>query len=128
MSVKEILENMETEKIFELVREINWQDGSLDWLDYEENNEEFYDIYFRDINKSPIELARAIYYGNYNYMDDYIKFNAYGNLETVNEYELERELKDAIDDIAERVIELKDDIDFSCYSEELKEALENEEE
>ena len=124
MSVKEILENMETEKLFELVREINWQDGSLDWLDYWENDEEFYKTFFTE---KPMELARAINYGEYNYMDDYIKFNAYGNLETVNEYELERELKDAIDDITERVIELKDDIDFSCYSEELKDAIENEE-
>lgn len=125
MSVKEILENMETEQLFELVRDINRYDGSLDWLDYEENDEEFYEIFFRE---KPMELARAINYGEYNYTDDYIKFNAYGNLETVNEYELERELKDAIDDIAERVIELKDDIDFSCYSKELKEAIENEEE
>ncbi len=115
--VKDFLRNMETEKLFSLARDINGYDGSLDWLDYWENDEEFYDLFFKE---NPMELARAIYYGDYNYMDDYIKFDAYGNLETANEFSLEHELRDSIDEIAEKLIELKDNL---YLSDELKELL-----
>lgn len=115
--VKDLLRNMETEDLFSIVREINSYDGSLDWLDFWENDEDFYNCFFRE---NPMELARAINYGDYNYMDDYIKFDAYGNLETANEFSLKHELEDSIDEIAEKLIELKDNL---YLSDELKELL-----
>ena len=45
------------------------------------NDEYFFEEYFTDnVN----EAVRAVYYGNYNYMDAYVIFNGYGNLDTSN--------------------------------------------
>lgn len=73
-----------------IVQDINSYDGSLDNLDYRDNDEEFFERYVNN----PYELARAIFYGEYNFMDDYVKVNVYGNIESKNEYELEKELDD----------------------------------
>lgn len=94
-----LLENDETLK--DVVSEINLYNGELDYLDYQTNDEEFFEIYF---NKK-MDVARAICYGNYNYCDDYVKFDAYGNLESCNEYEYTRILQDYIDEIIDALIE-----------------------
>jgi len=43
------------------------------------NDEEFFETFFID---SPMKLAQAICFGDYQYYHEYIKFNGYGNLET----------------------------------------------
>lgn len=105
--LKELLQN-DDELLLDTVREINNWDGSLDWLDYQINDEEFFEIYF----ESKDEVARAICYGDYNYMDDYVHFNAYGNLESASEYEYINECKNYIDEIIDAVIENKNNCDF----------------
>ena len=52
-----------------------------------------------------MEAIRATYYGNYNYNDDYVKFNGYGNIDSYSEYERIEEIKDNIDDIVENLVE-----------------------
>lgn len=115
-----LLENIDELK--EVVAEINCWDGSLDYLDYQENDEEFFKTYF--YNK-PEEAVRATYYGNYEYMDDYVHFNAYGNLDSCSEYEYEEELKSYIDEIIDRIKEEKENLELS---EIIKDLLEKEEE
>ena len=45
------------------------------------NDEYFFEEYFMDnVN----EAVRAVCYGDYNYMDAYVVFNGYGNLDTSN--------------------------------------------
>lgn len=105
--LKELLENND-EILVNTVYEINCWDNSLDWLDYQENNEEFFENYFT----SKIEVARSICYGDYNYMDEYVHFNAYGNLESASEYERINECKNYSDEIIDAVIENKDNCDF----------------
>ena len=34
-----------------------------------------------------MEAIRATYYGDYNYNDEYVKFNGYGNIDSYSEYE-----------------------------------------
>ena len=118
-----LLENTDTLK--NIITDINGYDGSLDYLEYYENDEEFYNMFFN--NNNAMEVARAIFYGEYNFNDDYIKFNAYGNLETCNEWQLEEEYKSYIDDIIDRIIELKDEVIYNYYD-EVYEILEKEEE
>ena len=108
---------LENENLLELVRDINSYDGSLDWLDYQENDEEFFDIYYNNA----LEAVRAVCYGDYNYTDEYVKINAYGNLESCGSYELEEELKDNIEEITKRLIDLYENL---YISEELKEKIE----
>ena len=70
-------------------------------LDFWENDEEFFNTFFNN----PMEAIRATYYGNYNYNDDYVKFNGYGNIDSYSEYERIEEIKDNIDDIVDNLIE-----------------------
>ena len=89
------------ESIFSLIADVNgWNDG-LDFLRYEINDEDFFNMYFES---NPDEAVRCVCYGNYKYMDEYVKFNAYGNLESVNEWELKKEYKEYIDEIIDAII------------------------
>ena len=85
----------------DVVRELNSWNDYLDYLDVYDNDEEFFNMFFEG---KPAELARAIYYGDFNYNDEYIKFNGYGNLETFSEYEYEELLEENIEEITENLI------------------------
>lgn len=49
--LKELLQN-DDEILTDTVREINAWDGSLDWLDYQINDEEFFEIFFKKKRRS----------------------------------------------------------------------------
>lgn len=91
-----LLENMEELK--DVVREVNGWNSDLEHLDYQYNDEDFFDAYF---GGKPMEAVRAVCYGDYKYMDDYVGFNGYGNLVSLSTYEFEEELKTNIDDIVD---------------------------
>ena len=90
------------DEIGDIIIEINSIDNSLDFLEYWENNEEFFNTFF--VN-NPTEAVRASFYGDYSYCDDFVKFNGYGNLESFNDCDLEKKYKDYIDDITKSLIE-----------------------
>ena len=102
----------------DVVRELNSWNACLNYLEVYENDEEFFDMFFEG---KPAELARAIYYGDFNYNDEYIKFNGYGNLETFSEYDYEELLEENIEEITENLIEYAEYI--SIDSEELDDLL-----
>ena len=58
-------------EIGEIVSEINSIDNSLEYLEYFDNDEEFFNTYFYN---NPTEAVRASYYGNYNFNDDFVRF------------------------------------------------------
>lgn len=106
-----ILENENgVDEILSIIREINSYNDELDYFDYQENDEYFFNIHFEN---NIMEAIRACHFGNYNYNDKYVKFNVYGNLETACDFELERDFKRYIDDIIDKIIMLKDDIYFN---------------
>ena len=108
-----------------VVREINGWDGTLDWLEAYENDEEFFDMYF----SNTLEAVRSVCYGNYNYSDDLVRLDGYGNLKSFDRWEYENELKDNIDDIIERLLSVYYNIYIREELEELIiEYLEEEEE
>lgn len=88
--------------IGEIVSEINSLNGALDFLEYWENDEEFFNTFFYN---NPMEAVRASFFGYYDYSDEYVKFNGYGNLNSANEYEIEEEYKEYIDEITKALIE-----------------------
>ena len=100
------------------VRELNSWNACLDYLDVYNNDDEFFDMFFEG---KPAELARAIYYGDFNYNDEYIKFNGYGNLETFSKYDYEELLEENIEEITENLIEYAEYI--SIDNEELDDLL-----
>lgn len=76
----ELLSNEES-ILINTIQEINSYNGDFDNLIFHNNDEEFFETFFYN---SPFEVARATFYGNYNFNDDYVYFNVYGNLETFN--------------------------------------------
>ena len=115
--IKELLLNdMDTLK--DVVRELDGWNGCLDHLNVYENDEEFFDIFFAN---NPAEVARAIYYGDFNYNDEYIKFNGYGNLETLSEYDYEELLKENVEEVIDCLIKYVEHI--SIDNEELDDLL-----
>lgn len=85
-----------TETLRELVQECNCWDGSLEYLYYYDNDEDFFRTFF---NNNIDEAVRAVCYGDYRYMDAYVQFNGYGNLESKNEWEVEKELEENVEEI-----------------------------
>ena len=111
-----LLNDLDTLK--DAVRELNSWNACLDYLDVYNNDDEFFNMFFEG---KPAELARAIYYGDFNYNDKYIKFNAYENLESLSEYDYEELLKENIEEITENLIEYAEFI--SINNEELDDLL-----
>ena len=95
--------------IDEIVNDINCLDGSLEFLEYWENDEEFFNTFFNN----PMDAVRCSFYGNYKFYDKYVKFDGYYNLSSFNEYELEGEYKDFIDDIVNSLLEHHEEINIS---------------
>ena len=107
---------MKKEKIFDLVKnevlnnydlipiikDINMYNGALeeiDFLDMEYFNEIMYDY-------DPIEIVNMVFYGGkFNPNDMYFQFNGYGNLESFNDWEANKEAKMYIDEIVEALID-----------------------
>ena len=129
----EKFEQLKNEVTFEELQEMLYDcigyDGSFEDLDYRENDEDFFETYFRTKD----EVARATCYGDHNYTDDFVRFNAYGNLESASKYQVEEEIENYREEIIEHYLELY--ADNNVYpSESLKQKLydfyeeENEEE
>lgn len=106
------------ETLIAVVDYINRYDYSLSEFAYERNDEEFFEGII-----SKYEVARAISYGDYRFNDDYVKTNVYGNLISKSEYDVIQEMKEYIDEIVDRVIELKDKLDI-YYDDEFKKIIE----
>ena len=102
------------EELLNIVNEVNSYNGSLDFLAYWENDEDFFNTFFSD---NPMEVARATFYGDYKYCDPYVRFNADGNLESFNKYELIEECKYYIDELVDGLLDCWEYIDI--YNEEL---------
>ena len=69
------------------------------------NDQDFLETFFHN---NPDNLARAIFYGDYRYSDDLVRFNGYGNLETFNHF--------GVNDVMAEYIE-ENSKDFSQFDE-----------
>lgn len=49
---------------------------------YYNNDEEIF------CGMDPMEAVRCTYYGNYNFVDEYARFNGYGNIDTYSAYQV----------------------------------------
>lgn len=99
------MKNMnETDKLMVMVQEVNSWNNELDFLDMWENDDEFFNTFF---SGEPMEVARAIHFGDYNYNDQYVTFNVYQNLVSYTSYQVEELLKDYKAEIIESYNELR---------------------
>ena len=107
--IKEFLLN-NSEEIKNVIAEIyNWN-GSLAGLEVFDNDEYFFnDIFYG----SKYDLVEKIANGDYRLGDDYVKFDCYGDIVSLNEWEWEEELEENIDEIIEELIDCYDNLDIS---------------
>ena len=112
-----LLDNMDVTGY--MVREINAWGGYLEHLEYFDMEE--FDLVLEGY--TPSEVANRIFYGDFNPNDEYFRFNAYANLESANEWDIEEEYRDNISEIASYIVEYKDNIDIN--DEGLQEILDN---
>lgn len=112
-----LLDNMDVTGY--MVRELNAWCGCLEHLEYFDMEE--LDLVLEGY--TPSEVANRIFYGDFNPNDEYFRFNAYANLESANNWDIEEEYRDYISEIASYIVEYKDNIDI--YDEGLQEILDN---
>lgn len=121
-SIKNWLESLSDSELFSVWNEYQSNNGYEDEINY--NDDEFFEIYF----SKAIDAVRAVSYGDYRYTDEYVKFNAYGNLESFDYLDNEIDY----DELAEHILENENDYSYldglDDYDEEDEEDEEESEE
>lgn len=94
---REKFSKLDSDEKINIYNEFCREHGDIDKM-FEVFDEEFFKIFFTN----PYESARATFCGEIqSWSDEYIRFNAYGNLESFTEYDAEKEAEDYVDDIYE---------------------------
>lgn len=106
-SILDQIENMSESELVELnnayCQSANYPDDEI-----YNNDEEFFEVFFSD---RVVEAVRAATYGDYSFGHSYVKFNGYGNLESMN-YVGTDDLIESPETIAEYAIENESDFDM----------------
>lgn len=89
------------DEAIEVVRNINDLKQGLEHLYLYNNDDKFFEMMFN----SKYEVALAIAYGSYNVEDEFIAMNGY-NVETFSRTEYQEIIKDSMQFIVDKVIEL----------------------
>lgn len=106
--LRERIEKLYSEELLALFRECNGWDGSFDFVDVWDIEELAHSI-------DGYELARAIIYGNVTDVCENVRFNAYGNLEAVSDFDLYNECEENIDELIEYLLDNSCHIDLDYY-------------
>ena len=122
--IKEFLLN-NLEEIKNVIAEVNNWNGSLVGFEVFDNNKYFFnDIFYGN----RYDLVEKIINGDYRLEDDLVRFDCYGDIESLNRREYEEELKENIDEIIEELIGCYDDLTYHYkelnMSDELKKIIE----
>lgn len=87
-------DNMDGSELVELLNSADGWDNSFDDFNA-------YDFDELAEMMKPAEFGRAIVYGNVTNIIDPVRFDGLGNLESISQYELEREAREQVHDLAE---------------------------
>lgn len=93
------------EQLAEIVREVNSWDGSLEDFEYYEMEQ--LDELLHSVE--PTEILRMAHFGDFNWNDEMVTIDGYGNLVSISYYEFQAELESNHDEIVERYNELVED-------------------
>ena len=80
-TLRQYLSDLSTDDILSIVRQINGYNSDLNnlvWYDIDNEFNELLD------GLTPWEIARSIFYGDFNPCHSYWRYDAYGNLESTN--------------------------------------------
>ena len=118
--IKEYLLNNE-DVLLDVIDELNFIDGCLEHLCFFKNNNEFFNTFF----ETPMEIIKATGSTDYDYRDEYVKFNKYGNLVTYSKWEKKLEIINNMNDIINCLVEHYEYMEIN--DENLESLLEEEE-
>lgn len=89
-SIIAILKDMDTDVLINVWNEYCSEENMDDYI---YNNDEYTLQDMFNGNQNPVDEAlRAAFYGDYRYCDDYVVFNAYGNLKSYDKYNVEEQI------------------------------------
>lgn len=88
--LSDYLEEAEASELIWRYNEYLENNGYTDDL-YYYNDDYFFTEFFN--SAEPMRIIQAIYFGHYNYNDDYVQFNGYGNLDSISEWALVDQIK-----------------------------------
>ena len=100
-AIRNYVEHLIGDDLAYLLQHMNAYDGCFDEAYYYDMDE------FDELmsNYSPMQIAQMIYFGDdFNPNDDYFRFNAYGNLESVDWRDVVAEAEDLVDDIIDHLV------------------------
>ena len=123
---EEILEEIRSlsfEELLNLAQDIESYNGALEG--WRINDKEFFDCYF---DGDTLGAVRAVCYGTYNYSDDYVKFDAYGNLESGSQWDVQEDILLEEDTILDEILENHHELDVPRSLKDLIEEYEELEE
>ena len=95
--------------VFNLVQIINSYDGSFSEIEYFYNTDEFFEIFF---GLNTMDAIRAVCYGDYRINEEFVRFNAYNNLESANKYEVLNDYEFYKEELADKLIAIADECDI----------------
>ena len=99
-AIKSYVEQLSGSELADLLQHMASYDGSFEDTIYYDMDE--FDEFMT--NYTPTEIARMIYFGEFNPNDDYFRFDGYGNLESLDWQEISAEAEDLVDDIFDHLV------------------------
>lgn len=84
--LRDYLENLSDDELIEAWNEYCYEYDMDNIIYY--NDEDFFETYFATTD----DAIRAAFYGDYRYMDTYVVFNGYANLDSFNSYNLKEHI------------------------------------
>ena len=90
-AIKSYVKQLNGYDLMDLLQHMNGYDGCFEEMAYYDMGE--FDEFMS--NSTPTEIAQMIFYGGeFNPNDEYFRFNAYGNLESADRYDVVSEAED----------------------------------
>ena len=103
--------------LLQAAREGNRWDGAFDWVDATDDIESLSGVYGSGRYDAQWLVDRA-FFGDYEPGHDYIRFDGYGNFESIDESDLEQEAWDNREEILDAVQSARDDMDFTSWTDD----------
>lgn len=94
-AISNYVEQLNGDDLTYLLQHMNAYDGCFEEATYYDMDE--FDEFLS--GHTPMEIARMIFYGDFNPNNEYFRFNAYGNLESADWHDVVAEAEDLVDDI-----------------------------
>ena len=99
-AIKSYVEHLSGDDLAQLLRYMNRYDGCFEEATYYDMDE--FDEFMS--NSTPTEIAKMIFFGDFNPNDEHFRFDAYGNLESANWGDVVAEAENLVDDIIDHLV------------------------